>query len=132
MRGKLKICEFARVTNDGLQYDAIGVGTSFISVSSFPASVAFTLLVENEFEKTDVGNEYPFEIKIVDMEGKDAGPAVTGSILPRNKTGIAYSAFNIQILIKNYVILKFTLLINGEENDKVLLEIKAKDKSQKI
>lgn len=38
----------------------------------------------------------------------------------------AYSAFNIQILIKNCVTLKFTLLINEEEHDAVLLEFKPK------
>lgn len=125
MYGKIILCEFARATNNGSQFDAIGAGVDNIAVPTFPSPVSFALLVETGFSLAETGREYPFEIKIFDADGKAAGPALGGSVhvAPRHKNH-TYAAFNIQFLIKSPVVLTFALLVNGEEKDSINLEIK--------
>jgi hypothetical protein len=125
MNGKLTLCQYARVTNNGSQYDAIGAGVNMVDVLQFPAPVVLTVLIETKFTIAETGKEYPFEIRIIDEDGKAAGPVLGGSINagPGHRGGI-YAAFNIQFVTKKPVALIYSLLINSEEKDSVSLEIR--------
>ena len=125
MYGKIIVCEFARATNNGSQFDAIGAGVNNINVPTFPNPISLALLIETSFSLAETSREYPFEIKITDAKGKAAGPTLGGSIrtAPNHKSP-TYAAFNIQFLIKSPVAITFSLLVNGEEKDSINLEIK--------
>lgn len=128
MYGKIILCEFARATNNGSRFDAIGAGVNNIVTPIFPTPISFALLVETNFTLSETGREYPFEIKIIDADGKAAGPTLGGSIsVAPNHRGPTYASFNIQFLVKNPVVLTYSLLINGEEKDSISLEIKQGD-----
>jgi hypothetical protein len=125
MYGKLILCEYARATNNGSQFDALGAGVNNIIVPRFPAPIAFALLVETKYSVAETGRDYPFEIKIIDPDGKAAGPTLGGSIrVAQNHKGATYAAFNMQLIAKNHVVLTYSLLVNGEEKDSISLEIK--------
>jgi hypothetical protein len=125
MNGKLTVCEFARVQTNGSQYDALGAGVNMVDIGQFPAPVVFAVLVETKFALAETGKAYPFQILIIDEDGKPAGPALGGSIrvAPGQRGGI-YAAFNIQFMTQKPVKLTYSLLVNGEEKDNVGLEIR--------
>ena len=126
MNGKLTLCQYARVTNNGSQYDAIGAGVNMVDVPQFPAPVMFAVLVDTKFTLAETGKEYPFEIRIIDEDGKAAGPVLGGSINagPGGNRGSIYAAFNIQFVTTKAVRLTYSLLVNSEEKDSVSLEIR--------
>jgi hypothetical protein len=125
MNGKLTLCQFSRVTNNGSQYDAIGAGVNMVDVIQFPAPVVFAVLIETKFTLAETGKEYPFEIRIIDEDGKAAGPVLGGSInAGQGHRGGIYAAFNIQFVTQKPVRLTYSLLVNSEEKDSVSLEIR--------
>jgi hypothetical protein len=125
MYGKLTLCEFARIIKNGSQFDALGAGIKEITINQFPATIAFSLLIDANFTQAETGKEYPFEIKIIDSENKAAGPTLGGSIsVNKNQRGPLYAAFNIQFVAKKPLTINYSLLINGEEKDTISLDLK--------
>lgn len=125
MYEKLTLCEFVRIIKNGSQFDALGAGIKDIKIIQFPATIAFSLLVDAKFTQAETGKAYPFEIKIIDNENKAAGPTLGGSIsVDKNHRGPLYAAFNIQFVVKKPVMLTYSLLINGEEKDSISLDVK--------
>jgi hypothetical protein len=125
MQGKITICEFAKVGDNGSLYSAFNAGINRIHVGQFPAVLSMSVLIETRAAISEAGKEYPFEIKIIDEDGKPAGPPLAGGIKtgPDHK-GAFYASINLQFMAKGPQKLTYALLINGEEKDSVNLEIK--------
>ena len=123
MHGKLTLCEYARVTPNG-SFDAIGAGVHTFNAQNFPAQITVAILVETKFSYAETGHDYLFEIKIIDPDGKPAGPTIGGAIrVPPQNIKAMYAAFNMQFVAQNQVKLTYSLLINNDEKDSITLEI---------
>lgn len=124
MNSRIILCDYAKVTDDGTRFDAIGAGLNLVHAPQFPYSVSFVILVETRFSRSEAGRKHPFELKILDPEKNHLSPPIIGDINPSdNHRGFLYAAFRIQMQIKKAASLTFCLLINGEEKDIVSVEI---------
>jgi hypothetical protein len=124
MTGKITLCQYARVTGNGKQYDAIGAGIHSIDVPKFPASLTLSILIELHLTSAEAGREHPFELRIMDEDGKSAGPTLNGSIRAEGAVkGSSYTSFGLQFGVTKETTLIYALLMNGEEKDNTKLSI---------
>lgn len=126
MTGKLLLCEYARITDNGLKFDIIGGGIKTVTIRQFPAPMMFTLLIETNFALAETGRAHSFEIKIIDEDGKPAGPPLAGQIhVNQGHNGPTYATVVIQFMVSKAQKITYSLLVNGNELDSTNLEIKA-------
>jgi len=124
MNGRIFLCDFARVTDNGARFDVIGAGINLIHVPQFPVPVNFAVLIETRFSLAEADREHSFELRIIDPDGKHAAPPIIGNVkISKEHRGALYAAFNMQMLMKMPVSLTFSLLMNGEEKDSVTVKI---------
>jgi|GEM_PF-3063665 len=124
MNARIFLCNFARVTDNGSRFDAIGAGINLIQAQQFPTPVNFAVLIETRFSLAESEREHSFELKIIDPDGKHAAPPIVGSVkIAKEHRGSLYAAFNMQMLMKKPVSLTFSLIMNGEEKDCATVQV---------
>ena len=127
MNASLLFCDFARVTNEGHRFDSIGAGLNKIHATRFPTPVSFSLLVEAKFTESEIGNTYPFEIKIIDPKGVEVGgggKGIKGFVTVSNIEDLtSFAAFNMQFIIQQKVDFKFILTLDGKMISETILSI---------
>lgn len=131
MKGKLTACDFAQVS-DGGKYNAIGAGIRNLTTPSFPHMFSFSILLETHFTKAESGKDYPWEINMIDDDGKKAGPQVHGVVkVPKGADTPLYMALGLQMGSKKPGSVTLSLLLNGEEKDSIRLCFLRREKEVK-
>ena len=124
MNARIFLCDSANVSDNGTRFNATGAGITFFKCGQMPAPVNFALLIETSFSPAESEKEYAFEIKILDSEGRPVAPVLTGTLQAlKGHYGSFYTAFNLQMIMKKTSTITFSLMMNGEEKDCVVVRV---------
>lgn len=123
MKAKLTLCEFAKTTDNGSKYTAVGAGFRVCTLPQYPVTIMQYALIAFEFSVNDRDEEYTMEISVQGEDGENSRAPFRAHIANSFTPGVPeYMAFGLQMKLQKPGHYYCQLKINGKKEDDLFIE----------